>query len=104
MEARLDWQDGERTATVPVDGDETLLDAADAAGVGLPVGCRTGACGTCTARLLDGEVTHRRPPRALKDRHLAEGHVLTCVATPETDVHLEVGPRVLADLVATPWK
>jgi ferredoxin len=104
MEARLDWQGGERTATVTVAADETILDAAEAADVGLPVGCRTGACGTCTARLLDGEVTHRRPPRALKQRHLAEGHVLTCVAAPDSDVHLEVGPQVLAELVSNPWK
>jgi ferredoxin len=104
MEARLDWRGSERTATVPVAGDETVLDAAEAADVCLPVGCRTGACGTCTARLLDGEVTHRRLPRALKTRHLAEDHVLTCVATPDSDLHLEVGPQVLSELVSTPWK
>jgi ferredoxin len=104
MEARLDWRGSDRRETVPVREGQTVLDAAEAAGVGLPFGCRTGACGTCTARLLDGEVVHRRPPRALKDRHLDDGYVLTCIAVPTTDVHLEVGAEIQADLVPNPWK
>ena len=104
MEVRLCWRDSDRTAVLQVDGDESVLEAAEAAGVGLPFGCRTGACGTCTALLLDGEVSHRRLPRALKERHLEEGYVLTCVATPETDASLEVGAAVQRDLVPNPWK
>jgi len=104
MRVRLDWRGSDRTDTVPVADDETVLDAAEAAGVGLPFGCKTGACGTCTARLLEGELRHRRPPRALKQRHRDDGYVLTCIATPETDLRLEVGAAVQADLVANPWK
>jgi ferredoxin len=104
MRARLDWRGSDRTEPVSVADDETVLDAAEAAGVGLPFGCRTGACGTCTARLLEGEVCHRRPPRALKERHLDDDYLLTCIAVPETDIHLEVGAAVQADLVSNPWK
>jgi len=104
MRVRLDWRGSDRAETVTVANDETVLDAAEAAGLGLPFGCKTGACGTCTARLLDGEVRHRRPPRALKDRHLADGYVLPCIATPDTDLRLEVGAAVQADLVPNPWK
>jgi ferredoxin len=104
MEARLDWRGGDRVETVTVSAGETVLAAAEAADIGLPFGCRTGACGTCTARLLDGDVSHRRPPRALKARHLADGYVLTCIAEPTADVHLEVGATVQADLVSNPWK
>ena len=83
---RLDATGGvTRTERVTVANDETVLDAAERAGLGLPFGCETGACGTCTARLLSGAVDHRRPPRALKDRHRERGYVLTCVATPRTD-------------------
>ena len=103
-EVRLEWRDGDRTETLAVDADETILNAAGAAGVGLPFGCKTGACGTCTARLLEGDVDHRRPPRALKEWHLDEGYVLTCIATPTTDARLEVGAAVQADLVPNPWK
>jgi ferredoxin len=82
----------------------TVLEAAEAAGLALPFGCRTGACGTCTARLLSGDVAHRRPPRALRDRHLADGYVLPCVAVPESDCRLEVGTDVARELVSNPWK
>ncbi|EMA24921.1 2Fe-2S iron-sulfur cluster-binding protein, partial [Haloarcula amylolytica] len=51
-EVLLDWRDSDRTETVSVPDGETILDAAEAADIGLPFGCRTGACGTCTARLL----------------------------------------------------
>jgi ferredoxin len=80
------------------------LSAAEAAGIGLPFGCRTGACATCTGRLLAGSISHRRPPRALKDRHLAADYVLPCVAVPEADCTLEVGADVHSDLVSNPWK
>ena len=79
------------------------MDAAEAAGLGLLYGCLYGACGTCTARVLDGAVRHRRPPRALKDRRRESGYVLLCVATP-TNCRLRVGADVQAELVESPWK
>lgn len=103
-EVRLCWRDSDRTAVLEVGEDEPVLDAAEAAGLCLPFGCRTGACGTCTARLLEGELTHQRPPRALKARHLADGYVLSCVAAPATAARLEVGAGVQGDLVSNPWR
>jgi ferredoxin len=101
----MEWRGSERSETVPVAGDEAILDAAADADIGLPFGCKTGACGTCTARLHAGAVEHLRPPRALKERHLENGYVLTCIATPTSDeVRLEVGAQVQADLVPNPWK
>ena len=97
-------RDGGRTERLSVAADETVLDAAEAAGVGLPYGCLYGACGTCAARVLDGAVRHRRPPRALKDRHRESGYVLLCVATPTTNCRLRVGAEVQAELVENPWK
>ena len=102
-DVRLAWPDG-REESVAVPEDSTVLDAADAAGVSLPFGCRTGACATCTAELLAGDVEHRRPPRALKERHLAAGYVLLCIAEPRADSRLRVGSDVAAELVENPWK
>lgn len=99
----LAWKDGRRE-TVRVEEGETILEAAGAADVALPFGCRTGACATCTARLREGAVEHLRPPRGLKDRHLADGYVLTCISTPVTDCRLEVGADVASELVSNPWK
>ena len=41
-----------------VDRDEALLAAAIRQGIGLPYGCRDGACGSCKSRLLSGRVIH----------------------------------------------
>lgn len=99
----LRWRDG-RTETVRVRADETVLAAAEAAGVSLPFGCRTGACATCTGRLLDGRVEHVRPPRALKPRHLDDGYVLLCIARPRAACDVLVGAAVAAELTENPWK
>jgi len=49
-------------------------------------------------------VVHHRPPRALKEQHLADSYVLLCIAEPTTDTHLAVGATVQAELVPNPWK
>ncbi len=93
-----------RTETIAVDESEPVLDAAESAGIGLPVGCLTGACGTCVGRLIEGDVAHRRPPRALKERRIEEGYVLLCIAEPRSDCRIRVGADVQAELVENPWK
>jgi ferredoxin len=95
---------GEQTNAISVEPEELLLDAAERIGVTLPFGCRTGACSTCAGKLRSGTVEHVRPPRALKERHLREGYILTCIAMPTTDCRIEVGPDVQAELVVNPWK
>ena len=100
---RLAWRDG-RTERIEVGEGNALLDAAEERGIDLPFGCRTGACGTCTAKLHAGNVSYLRPPRALKDRHRDAGYVLTCIATPTTDGEVEVGTRLQAEMMDTPWK
>ena len=38
--------------------DEVMLPAAIRQGIGLPYGCKDGACGSCKSRLLEGRVIH----------------------------------------------
>ncbi len=82
-------EDG-RALTVPAD--QTVLDAAEEAGMVLPYGCRYGGCVTCAARLVSGAIDQ---PEAvgLKDYMAEAGYVLTCVAYPRSDCELEVGVR-----------
>ncbi|WIV66950.1 2Fe-2S iron-sulfur cluster-binding protein [Natrialbaceae archaeon AArc-T1-2] len=87
-----------------VDPGETVVDAANAAGVSIPYGCLYGACGTCTARLLGGEFEYCEPPRALKPEARNRGFVLACIATPTADCRLRVGHAIQAEAVGTPWK
>jgi ferredoxin len=93
-----------RPTVVDIDPSETVLDAAEAAGESLPFGCRTGACGTCTGRLLQGSVEHTTSPLALKGRHREAGYVLPCIAEPRTDCRIRVGTSVARELVANPFR
>ena len=72
------------------EGDETLLQAAIRQGVGLPYGCKDGACGSCKSKLLEGTVVHgTHQPKTLTPEEEAAGFVLTCCARPQTDCTLE---------------
>jgi len=99
----LRFRDGP-TERIEVPVGETVLDAAEEKGISLPFGCLTGACGTCTARLLEGDLDHERPPRALKERHREAGYVLLCIALARSPCVLEVGAEIQSDLVSNPWK
>jgi CDP-4-dehydro-6-deoxyglucose reductase, E3 len=76
--------------TFSVDRDEPILAAAIRQGIGLPYGCRDGACGSCKSRLLEGRVIHgAHQAKALSNEEEAAGLVLTCCAAPQSDVVLE---------------
>ncbi|MDQ6618125.1 MAG: CDP-6-deoxy-delta-3,4-glucoseen reductase [Pseudomonadota bacterium] len=69
----------------------TLLDAAMAADLMLPYGCRGGACGTCKGRILSGEVDFGpHQPATLTDDEKRRGFALFCCAVPRTDLVIEV--------------
>ena len=69
---------------------QTLLRAADAAGIELPSSCRNGTCRTCLCRLRSGEVRHTIDWPGLSAEEKTEGWILPCVAEPLTDVVLDV--------------
>jgi len=72
-----------------VEGDLTLLEAAELSRIELPSSCRNGTCRTCVCRLVNGEVTYAIEWPGLSAEEKAEGYVLPCVARPTTDVVLE---------------
>ena len=73
-----------------VQDDETVLDAALREGFLLPYGCRNGACGSCKARVVEGEVDYGGDrPQALSDLELHAGYALLCRALPRTDLEIE---------------
>ncbi len=76
--------------TFAAQSDETLLAAGVRHGVGLPYGCKDGACGSCKCKMLSGSVVHgTHQSKALSAEEEALGLVLTCCATPTSDVVLE---------------
>ncbi|HEX6840380.1 MAG TPA: 2Fe-2S iron-sulfur cluster-binding protein, partial [Stellaceae bacterium] len=73
----------------PVAADQSIIEAAEAAGLELPYSCRGGMCCTCRARLVDGkvEMAHNY---SLERWELEAGYVLTCQSRPTT-------PKVVFD-------
>ncbi|RVT52242.1 1,2-phenylacetyl-CoA epoxidase subunit PaaE [Rubrivivax albus] len=62
----------------------SILDAASAAGLEVPFSCTSGVCGTCRAKLIEGQVRMERN-FALDKAEVAGGFVLTCQAHPTTE-------------------
>jgi ring-1,2-phenylacetyl-CoA epoxidase subunit PaaE len=62
----------------------SILDAAAAAGLEVPFSCTSGVCGTCRAKLIEGEVRMKRN-FALDKAEVAAGFVLCCQAHPLTE-------------------
>jgi CDP-4-dehydro-6-deoxyglucose reductase, E3 len=72
------------------EADQTILDAALAAGLLLPHSCRDGACGACKGAVISGSVDYGRfSAGALTDAERADGQALFCRATPRSDLVLE---------------
>jgi NAD(P)H-flavin reductase/ferredoxin len=66
----------------PCDPREFVLDAAERAGYSMPSSCRKGACNTCEAGLVDGEVEQRGRGR----RTARDGLALMCRSQPRADL------------------
>jgi CDP-4-dehydro-6-deoxyglucose reductase/3-phenylpropionate/trans-cinnamate dioxygenase ferredoxin reductase subunit len=66
----------------PCEPREFVLDAAERAGYSIPSSCRKGACNTCEAGLLNGEVEQRGGGR----RTARDGTALMCRAQPRADL------------------
>ncbi|MEP6549221.1 MAG: 2Fe-2S iron-sulfur cluster-binding protein [Gammaproteobacteria bacterium] len=73
--------------------DQSLLDAALGACLNLPHSCKGGNCGSCRARLLQGEIYYPNgPPLGITPAEAAEGFVLLCQARARSDVCIETFP------------
>jgi glycine betaine catabolism B len=61
---------------VACDGEQCILDEAEAEGANLPFGCRRGICGACKVKKISGEVVYE------DDVDCEDGFVYTCIARP----------------------
>ncbi|WP_395699232.1 CDP-6-deoxy-delta-3,4-glucoseen reductase [Aquabacterium sp.] len=88
MTFRVTLQPAERVFDVA--RDEPILAAAIRQGIGMPYGCRDGACGSCKSRLIEGRVLHgAHQLKALSAAEEEAGFILPCCATPQTDCVVE---------------
>jgi ring-1,2-phenylacetyl-CoA epoxidase subunit PaaE len=74
-------QDGRRRKFNMTAEDESVLAAAERAGLDLPYSCRAGVCSTCRVKLTKGRVALQHNV-ALEDWELAAGFILACQAQP----------------------
>lgn len=72
------------------ESDETILSAAIRAGIGLPYGCKNGACGSCKGKVIEGAIAHKPyQQRALTHEEKIQGYSLLCCAVPEGELVIE---------------
>lgn len=74
---------------VPVAPGQSLLEAAQAAGIRLARSCRNGTCRACRCKLLAGTVRYRVEWPGLLAEEKAEGWILPCVALPLEDAVID---------------
>ncbi len=63
---------------------DSLLELADALGVEIDSGCRSGSCGTCSTELIAGKIEY---PNG-KQPDCQPGHCLVCIAKPDGPIEL----------------
>ncbi|MEO6270159.1 MAG: CDP-6-deoxy-delta-3,4-glucoseen reductase [Lautropia sp.] len=81
--------------TVSIDDETHILEAALAQGVVLPYGCKNGACGSCKARIVSGDIIQDpHQPSALSADEARRGYALLCCARAASDLTVEA--RVVA--------
>lgn len=69
---------------------QSILDCAAQANINLPYSCKTGRCSTCKCKVISGTTTALHPETGLSEQEKADGWVLSCVRTAETDTLLEI--------------
>lgn len=76
------------THSIQVPDDQTVLVAAQAAGLDLPTSCSAGVCTTCAAMILEGTV-NQADGMGVSPELQADGYALLCVAYPTSDLKIE---------------
>lgn len=65
---------------------ETLLEGLERTGHVIEYQCRSGYCGSCRTRVIDGDVEYLKEPLA----YIANGEILPCCCVPVGTITLDV--------------
>ena len=77
------------THTIEVLEEQTILQAANDAGIDLPNSCNAGVCTTCAAQILAEGSVEQSEGMGISPELQREGYVLLCVAYPRSDLKIE---------------
>ena len=94
-------QSGSDHYKFPCKIDQTVLDAAEDAGVTFDISCGVGMCTTCAVRLAEGNV-RLGEGHVSGDECLEEGLLLVCVAYPRSDLRLIKDPEQIETNIFSP--
>lgn len=88
------------TVTIQETGDrfdvetgQSVLEAAEEAGLNLANDCRFGGCGTCRIHLIEGSVDYEEPPFGLTEEEADLGYGLACQARACSDLQISATVR-----------
>jgi ferredoxin len=87
-QVELQYQGSQYNLSVP--DDQTILAAAQAAGIDLPFSCSAGVCTTCAAQILAGSLDQSDGMGVSPDLK-AQGFALLCVSSPRSNLKIEAG-------------
>lgn len=73
-----------------VGNDQSILDAALQQGIGVPYGCRNGACGSCIATLVSGQFHYPEGEPPALEGHSGSRPVVLCKAHADSDLEIAV--------------
>lgn len=82
----------DRTEKIEADSCDTILQSLEKSGIAAPAHCRSGACGWCHARLIEGDVFC---PRSAEHRRAADfdfHFIHPCCTFPMSDLEIEISP------------
>jgi len=74
----------------PVSAGQSILDAALQHGIGLPYGCRNGACGSCIATLISGKLHYPEGEPEALEGYSGDRPAVICKAHADSDLVLAV--------------
>jgi ferredoxin-NADP reductase len=83
------WCDG-NTTRIPADPAETIMVALERAGLEPPSLCRSGECGWCRSRLLEGEISVRPGTNGVRKADGKFGYFHPCISYARSDIIMRI--------------